>query len=58
MNFGNQTREREYLKFSVKDKLNEEDNKHLVLDEERKYASLKNELIELQLGAEQGLILL
>ena len=36
----------------------DDDNRHLVVDEEREYALLKNELIEIQLGAEEGLTLL
>ena len=36
----------------------ESDNRHLVLEEEREYAMLKNELIEIQLGAEEGLTML
>ena len=34
--------------FKVKDKVrNEEENRHLIMEEERRYATLKNELIEL-----------
>ena len=36
----------------------EDDNRHLVLEEEKKYALIKNELIEIQLGAEEGLTML
>ena len=43
--------------FVVKNKL-EDDNRHVVLEEDKKYAMLKNELIEIQLGAEEGLTLL
>ena len=43
--------------FTVKNKL-EDDNRHVVLVEEKKYAMLKNEMIEIQLGAEEGLTLL
>ena len=45
------------MKFIYRNKL-DDDNRHLVLEEERQYALLKNELIEIQLGAEEGLTLL
>ena len=49
MTFKDAKNERESnLDFNVKDKVrSEEENKHLIVEEERKYASLKNELIEL-----------
>ena len=51
------SREPRQSDFKVVDKL-AEDNRHLVIDEERQYARLKNQLIEIQLGAEEGLRLL
>jgi len=43
--FGNQASE-EHLNFTYRNKL-DDDNRHLVLEEERQYALLKNELIEI-----------
>ena len=45
------------LKSEVRNKLND-DNRHLVFEEERKIALLKNQLIEINLGAEEGLSML
>ncbi len=43
--------------FEVRNKL-KDDNRQVVLEEERKYAMLKNELIEIQLNAVEGLTML
>ena len=47
----------EHLNFNVRNKLHD-DNRQIVLEEEKKYALLKNELIEIQLKAEEGLTML
>lgn len=47
----------EHLNFKVRNKLHD-DNRQIVLEEEKKYALLKNELIEIQLKAEEGLTML
>ena len=36
----------------------DDDNRSITLDEEREYVKLKNELIEIQLNAKEGLTLL
>jgi hypothetical protein len=36
----------------------QDDHRHIIFEEEKAYASLKNELIEIQLGAKEGLMLL
>ena len=45
------------LASQIIDKL-KDDNRHIVLEEERRIALLKNQLIEIELGAEEGLSLL
>ena len=56
MLFSNQNT-KEHLDFTYRNKL-EDDNRSVVLEEEKEYAMKKNELIEIQLGAAEGLSML